>query len=59
MVSQVAQCKESACQTGEAKDMGLILDQEDPLEKEWQTTLVFLPEKVPWTEEPCGLQIMG
>jgi len=34
MVSQVAQCKESACQTGEAKDMGLILDQEDPLEKE-------------------------
>ena len=34
------------------------LGQEDPLEKEMATTPVFLPGKIPWTEEPGGLQCM-
>ena len=25
--------------------------------RKWQPTPVFLPEKIPWTEEPGGLQI--
>ena len=31
------------------------LGQEDPLEKEWQPTPVFLPGESPWTEEAGGL----
>ena len=34
--------KESACQAG---DVGLIRGSEDPLEKTWQSTPVFLPGK--------------
>ena len=30
-----------------------------PWRRAWQPTLVFLPEKSPWTEEPGGLQSMG
>ena len=30
------------------------LGQEDPLEKEMQPTPVFVPGKIPWTEEPSG-----
>ena len=30
------------------------LGQEDPLEKEMQPTQVFVPGKIPWTEEPSG-----
>ena len=29
---------------------------EDPLRRKWQLTPVFLPGKIPWTEEPGGLQ---
>ena len=32
--------------------------QEDPLEEEMATTPVFLAWKIPWTEEPGGLQSM-
>ena len=35
------------------------LVQEDPLEKEWQPTPIFLPGEFPRTEEPGGLQAMG
>ena len=35
----------------------LFLGREDPLEKEMATTPVFL--RIPWTEEPEGLQTMG
>ena len=35
------------------------LGREDPLEREWQLTPVFLPGESPWTEEPGGLQSMG
>ena len=32
---------------------------DDPLEKGWVPTVVFLHEKIPWTEEAGGLQAMG
>ena len=35
------------------------LHQEDPLEKEMATHSSTLPWKIPWTEEPGGLQSMG
>ena len=34
--------KESACNAG---DSGSILGMEDPLERKWQPTIVFLPRK--------------
>ena len=33
--------------------------QEDPLEKETATHCSILAWKIPWTEEPDGLQSMG
>ena len=33
--------------------------QEDPLEKEIATHFNILAWKIPWTEEPGGLQFMG
>ena len=35
------------------------LSQEDPLEKEMVTHSSILAWKIPWTEEPGGLQCMG
>ena len=35
------------------------LGQEDPLEKELATYSGILAWKIPWTEEPGGLQSMG
>ena len=35
------------------------LGQEDPLEKEMQPIPVFVPGKIPWTEEPGRLQSVG
>ena len=32
---------------------------EDPLEKEMETHSTILAWRIPWTEEPCGLQPMG
>ena len=34
------------------------LGQEDPLEKEMATHSSILARKIPWTEEPAGLQSM-
>ena len=48
--------KESACNAG---DPGLILNQEDPLEKGMATHSSILPWRIPWTEEPGRLQSMG
>ena len=39
-------------------DLGSILGQEDPLEKEMATHSSTLARKVPWTEEPGSLQFM-
>ena len=35
------------------------LDQEDPLEDETSTYSTILDKRVPWTEEPGGLQCKG
>ena len=35
------------------------LDQEDPLKKEMATRSSILAWRIPWTEEPGGLQSMG
>ena len=35
------------------------LGQEDPLEKEMSTHSSILAWKIPWTEEPTGLQSIG
>ena len=35
------------------------LDQEDPLEKRMATHSSILAWRIPWTEEPGGLQSMG
>ena len=35
------------------------LSQEDPLEEEMATHSSVLAWRIPWTEEPCGLQSMG
>ena len=35
------------------------LDREDPLEKEMATHPSILAWRIPWTEEPGGLQFMG
>ena len=37
----------------------LFLGQEDPLEKEMATHSSILAWRIPWTEEPGGLQYMG
>ena len=42
-----------------ARDMGLILGQEDPLEKQMATYSSILAWEIPWTEEPDGLQSTG
>ena len=44
---------------GDARDVGLIPGQEDPLEKEMATHSSTLAWKIPWTEETGGLQFMG
>ena len=36
-----------------------FLGQEDPLEKEMTTHSSILAWRIPWTEEPAGLQSMG
>ena len=48
--------KESA---SNAEDQVWSLSQEDPLEKEMGTHSSILAWKIPWTEDPGGLQSMG
>ena len=47
--------KKSACNV---RDLGSILGQEDPLEKEITIHSSILAWRIPWTEEPNGLQFM-
>ena len=44
---------------GETRDLGLIPGQEGPLEEEMATHCSFLAWRVPWTEDPGGLQSLG
>ena len=48
--------KESACQ---AVDSGSIPGSEEPPEEETATHSSILAWRIPWTEEPGGLQSMG
>ena len=48
--------KESACSAG---DPGSISGWEDPLEKEMVTHSSILAWRIPWMEEPGGLQSTG
>ena len=49
-------CKESACTAG---DVGLLPGWEDPLEEGMATHTSILAWRIPWTEEPGGLQSVG
>ena len=52
--------KESTCNAGNKGDMELIPGLgRSPGGGKCQPTPVFLPGKIPWTEEPCGLQSKG
>ena len=52
--------KESVCNAGNVQKMRVqALGLEDPLEKEMATHCSILAWKIPWTEEPVGLQSMG
>ena len=51
--------KESDCNAGDAGDPGSILSWEDPLEEGMTTHSSILAWRIPWTEEPGGLQSMG
>ena len=48
--------KESACNAG---DLGLSLDWEDLLNEGMATQSSILAWRIPWTEEPGGLQSKG
>ena len=53
--------KESAWDAEGAQGLRRVpsLGREVPGSRKWQSTPVFLPGKIPWTEEPGGLQSMG
>ena len=44
---------------GDIRDKGLIPGREDPLEKGMAVHSSVLAWRIPWTEEPGGLQSMG
>ena len=44
---------------GDDRDPGSLPGQEDPLEKGMATHPSILAWRIPWTEEPGGLQSMG
>ena len=43
----------------DSRDLGLIPGLEDPLEEGTATNSSILAWKIPWTEEPGGLQSIG
>lgn len=47
---------ESACNVG---DLGSVLGSEDTLEEEMATHSSILGWRIPWAEEPGGLQSIG
>ena len=58
--SQMAQqVKNPPANAGDTGDMGSILGLESPLEEEMGTQSSILAWRIPWTEEPGGLQSMG
>ena len=51
--------KESACNTGDAGDLGSIPGSGRAPGEGTETHSSILAWKIPWTEEPGGLQAMG
>ena len=51
--------KESACDARAARDIDSIPESEDPLEEDMATHSSVLAWRIPWTEEPGGLQVIG
>ena len=52
--------KNPSANAGEARVTGLIPGSgRFPWNRKWQPTSVFLPGKIPYTEEPGGLQSLG
>ena len=51
--------KNPPANAGNARDMGLIPDQEDSLEEGMATHSTILARRIPRTEEPGGLQSIG
>ena len=51
--------KEPACQGRRCKMRIPFLGQKDPLEEAMATHSSILAWRIPWTEEPEGLQSMG
>ena len=51
--------KEPACQCRRHKTWVSFLDQEDSLEEDIVTHSSILAWRIPWTEEPGGLQSKG
>ena len=54
LVAQTVKCLPAMWETWDQS-----LGQEDPLEKEMATRSSILAWRIPWTEEPGGLQSMG
>ena len=51
--------KNPPANTGDARDVGSVLGQEDPLQKEMATHSSILAWNIPWTEEHSGIPSMG
>ena len=51
--------KNTPANAGEVSDVGSIMGQEDPLEEGMATHSSILARRIPWTEEPGGLQFTG
>ena len=51
--------KNPPANVGDTRDRVQFLSQEDPQEEEMATHSSILALKVPWTEEPGGLQSIG
>ena len=54
-----SEVKKLPANTGDTKDAGLILGREDPLEEKMAAHTSILAWRIPWTEEPGGLQSVG
>ena len=51
--------KNPLANAGDIRDAGSIVGGEDPLEEEIAIHSSILAWRIPWTEEPEGLQFMG
>ena len=51
--------KNPPANTGDTRDVGSVLGQEDPLQKEMATHSSILEWNIPWTEEHGGIPSMG